>query len=686
MAESLIADDATPTKGHPAAQRIQELYAEGTRDIRNQQLCYMENASFIEGDQWIWKSTTKQEILRLPRRDPSKVRATIARLGPESRRLFSRLLKRPLVFEVTPDAPDDATIRGARIAEAVISAKAMEDKWGNIREQVAWSAWKGGTALLCLDWDTTKGKYVGQGPKTGTDLYEGDITVTPLTITEVATEPGTRDIERACWWIKAQVLPPDEVKKTYNLADKPPPNASAAQSPMQRELTKANNSTNVGKLCLVLTYYERPNSDNPKGSVVTVVGDRVVDGPHEWPFPFKDRLNVVAVTEQIVEGRWYGRTVVSDAVPIQTALNHSWTSILEHLKQAGNARIQGNSAERANADTWTDEAGEFIFYDTDKWEWMSPPPMPDWWQRTPQELAAAMDDTIGVHDISRGNAPTNIESGLGLSVLAEQDDTPTGKFASTLADAFGELATLVLRTYEMKVPQEEQRTITLYEPSMQIAEKVTWSGKSFEGQTRAKVPYEAVAPMNDAARWARGLAMVDRQIITGGRALAKFLDVEGANDFTASIDPQVAKARRENAQLALGEVCVPADFDNHQLHIEEHNDFRLSARYERLDEQARHLVDLHVQAHSTLAAEEAARQIAKLSQPGLAQAAQAGQAPGSGMLEQMLGGMDPQAAGTPPGPQPVSAVMGARDGGNPDEPGPPADAGTPPIGDGMMGA
>jgi hypothetical protein len=678
MADSLI-DDGTSTKGHPQAQRIAELYKEGTDDIRDAQLQYQENAAYIEGDQWIWRSSTRQEILRLPRRDKSKIRATIPRLGPESRRLFSKLLRRPLVFEVVPDAPDDATIRGARVAEAVLTAKAREDKWNKVEEDVAWGAWKGGTSFLCLDWDTTRGKYVGDGPTTGAPLNEGDICTTALTISEVATEPGTKDIERACWWIKAQVLPPAEVKKTYGLGSVPPPNASAGQSVMQREVARTGGRTN--NLCLVLTYYERPNKDNKKGSVVTVVGDQVVDGPHDWPFPFTDRLNIVAVKETSVEGRWYGRTVVSDAVPIQTAYNHTWTSILEHLKQAGNARIQGNSAERSNADTWTDEAGEFVFYDTDKWEWMSPPPMPDWWSRLPDQLASAMDDTIGVHDISRGNAPANIESGLGLSVLAEQDDTPTGKFSQTLADAFGDYATLVLRTYEAKVPQEEQREITLYEPGAKIAEKVTWSGQSFEGQVIARVPYDAVAPMNDAARWARGLAMVDRQIIQGGRALAKYLDVEGANDFAAALDPQIEKARRENAQLALGEAVVPADFDDHKKHIEEHNDFRLSARYERLDDQTRGLVDLHVQAHSTLAAEEAALQMARMNQgqPAAAAAAQASAPPGSGMLDQMFG-VPPQGSDAA---APISATLGAQTGGDPDAemapPGPDAEDGMPAL-------
>ena len=168
-----------------SAEKIRSLYDEGTRAIRHDQLQYQENACYIEGEQWVYRHSTRQEILSLPR-DPRKVRATIPRLGPESRRIFSKLLRRPLVFEVTPDAPDDETIRGAQIAEAVISDLARRQKWENIREEFAWAGWKGGTAALCLDWDSSAGRYLGE-TMSGRQMGQGDIKVSALAITEIAT-------------------------------------------------------------------------------------------------------------------------------------------------------------------------------------------------------------------------------------------------------------------------------------------------------------------------------------------------------------------------------------------------------------------------------------------------------------------------------------------------------------------
>ena len=653
------ADDSGPADVGPdqRAQKIRDFYDKGVKDIRAQILEYQENSAFIEGQQWVYRHKQTNQIVEIPR-NARKSRATVPRLGPESRRLFSKLLKRPLVFEVTPDAPDDETIRGAAIAQGVLEDLARRQKWNQLREENAWQVWKGGTAALCLDWDTSAGQMLGQS-EMGRPVGEGDVKITTLAITELVTEVGTRDAERACWWIKAQALPPAEVKKMFRLKELPPTDASAANSPIQTKLARSNASGEMPKaLTLVLTYYERPNVDNREGSVMTVVDDKVVDGPHPWPFPFTDRLNLSIVKETVIEGRWTGRTVVSDAVPVQTVYNHIHTSITEHLKQAGNARMQNSTVEKLNAESWTDDPGEFVFYDDQPWQWLSPPSMPDWWGRLPELYERIMDDIIGVHDVSRGQAPSNIESGLGLSVLVEQDDTPTGHLAQTLADAWGDIATMVLQTYERNVLTTEQRMARPDNPDASIQERFFWNGSSFAGQTTAAVPYEAVAPLNEAARFARAMALMDREVIQGGTQLSAFLDLPGT-DFINRINPQVAKARRENYQLAQGEPCVPVDFDNHATHIEEHNVFRLSANYEQLDDAGRSLVDKHVQGHEMLAMEEMARQMFRMQNvPGMALAAQAAQPPGSATP---MSPTDPGAM-----PQPMDAIVGEREGGDPE--------------------
>lgn len=662
MTSLILPPAVNEDKPDAPAVRVRTLYDKGSRAIRSQQLQYKLNSSYLQAEQWVYKHSTRQEILRLPH-DHRRVRATIPRIGPESRRIMAKLLKRPLMYEVTPSAPDNATIRAAKIAEGVVTSVSDSHKWNNIREELAWACWKGGTAALCLDWDTTAGIELSYDPVTMRPVGTGDIKETVLTISEMVTEPGTRDIERATWWIKAQALPAPEVKRLYKMAQMPPMDADPSLLPVQRAMESGDGAKTM---TLVLTYYERPNPDEKKGKVLTVVGDKVVDGPHPWPFPFTDRLNLAVAKETVIEGQWTGSTIVSDAVPIQTALNASWTNILEHLKSAGNARIQASETARDLTEGWTDEAAEFIYFRDQPHQWLSPPQMPAWWADLPDRLSAAMDDTLGVHDISRGQAPSNIQSGLGLSILSENDDTPSGKFSQTLADAFSALATMVLQTYQAKVTPPETRKAQVAQKGGPASENITWTGTDLYDQTNCKVPYDAVAPLNEAARYARLQFFVQAGMITSPAAASAYLDVPGmAGDFIEGIDPQVAKARRENYEMMQGEVCIPRDFDNHATHIEEHNMERLGARYERASIEYQQVLDQHVQAHSTMAAQEAAQQALKMQYaPALAAAAQAGQPPGSAM---------------PPPSSSPQATMGASMGGSPDG-GPGPSSPLPPAG------
>jgi hypothetical protein len=59
--------------------------------------------------------------------------------------------------------------------------------------------------------------------------------------------------------------------------------------------------------------------------------------------------------------------------------------------------------------------------------------MPDWWIRQPAMLEAAMDDILGVHDIS-AVAPSGVESGVAL--VLSSDDT-VGRWPRRSASAGG---------------------------------------------------------------------------------------------------------------------------------------------------------------------------------------------------------------------------------------------------------
>ena len=611
--------------GKLTAGEIRSKFDSSNRALQKEQWEYVLNRSMLASEQWLTYDRVRQNVAAIPR-EPDRLRCTFNRLWPASRHLMSKLLSRPLVFEVAPSEADDASIRGSHVAEAVLEDLQKYHNWEDIRENIAWATWLGGTSVLALDWDQTAGTTIGYR-EDGRGIGTGQVCETPLSILEFAFEPGSRNAEKGLWWIRAQALPPTEVQATYGLESKPAADAGAAQGYMGRHVTADNAGRPSPDLSLVLTYYERPNKMRPEGVVCTIVGDSIVDGPHPWPFPFKDRLNMVVFRETKINARATGKTVFTAAVPVQVAFNQAWSNILEHLKLAGNARLMVPEASLDGVEDLTDLPGELVLYNSaaGKPEWLTPAVLSPWVSDAPVAIAAQMDDILGLHDVSRGVAPSNIESGVGLSVLVEQDTTPLGALTRELASGFERFACMVLETYAKNVKDTRKARIS---QKGQTPEIVEWTGKALAGQTVAHVPIDAVMPRSRTALMAFAKELWDRKIISDPQMFTRIADLPDQDDLLDGIDPDAAKAQRENRDMAVGRTAVPRDFDNHAKHIARHNEFRKTLRYESLPAEYQELVDLHIQAHDTLAKEEMGKSVAEANvNPALAMAAGAEEAP-----------------------------------------------------------
>jgi hypothetical protein len=537
------------------AKLVKERYERGAKAMRLERQAYILNKAFLQGEQWCDWSDSQDTLRDFPRTD-SRVRVTLNRLRPASRHLMAKLLSRDLVFEVAPSDTDSATIRGAKTAEAVLSDLHREHKWEELRETLAWSTWLGGTSILSLDWDASAGTPISQLPQTGATVGTGEICEKALNILEVAWEPGVRDAERAYWWVRAQALPPAEVQCRYGLKKCPPADAAAAVGYLGRALTQRDGGAPL-ELTLVLTYYERPSKLRPNGAVATVIGEEIVDGGVKpWSFPWKDRLNIVVFRESKADGRATGDTVFSDAVLTQAAYNQSWSSLLEHAKLAGNARLLWPEGSE-EIDDLTDLPGEVVSFSAALGEpkWLVPPQLPSWILEQPDRLGRQMDDQLGYHDVSRGVAPGGLESGVGLSILVEQDSTPVGQLTKEFAHGFERFASMALRLYQAKV--KEPRTARIKAPGT-ISEVVNWTGAALAGQTVVDIPMDAVLPRSRAAMLSFAERMVSLGIIDAKASpdvFAKLADLPDQHGLLSAIDEDAAKAERMIQLMA----SLPAD-------------------------------------------------------------------------------------------------------------------------------
>jgi len=583
-------------------KKVRDAWEQGIKSTRVEREQASVNGAFIRNRQWVYWNRASGRLEELPR-SPQRVRASVPRIGPDTRRTMAKLTRRSLIFDVPPTSPDDASTKASRTAEAALAETHLRQNWEGLRLDHANCVWEAGVAGICVEWDHRVGVQVA-ADNDGQPVHTGDVKLTVVSLHEIAFDPGTRNGEEARWWVRGQALPPAEVQQMFGLEKEPAADARAVET-IWRLADRSERGENI-PLTMVLTYYERPTGQNP-GQVMTVVGQEPVEHA-EWPFPFTDRLNIGLAVVEPIHGIWTGHTPVTDAVPVQAILNASWSSIVEHIKLAGNARLWIPNGSVDDVEELTDMAGEAVEYNPINGvepEYKSPPSMPDWWIRQPGMLGDALDDILSVHDISRGEAPAGVESGIALSILSENDDTPVGSFAKALGECWGRVASMVLELYAKNV--KETRSSMIRMPTG-VPEVVKWTGPDLE-QTTAIVPLDSVMPRSRAAQAAYAMQLYDRGIITTPWELAKVADLPDQDDLLAGIDPDTAKAQRENYWMATGSARTIDVIDDHQNHIRLHRDFVRSERYENSPEEIQAIIRMHLAGHELYAAQQAAQEM-----------------------------------------------------------------------------
>lgn len=571
---------------------VEELYDEAVKHIMGPMRSYWLNHSFVRGLQWLKWNSAITRLAEQPE-DRDRIQAVFNKIRANQRTIIANLTQRELAFEITPTGPDDESTRAARLGEAILRDLHRSQRWEVMREEHMSATCKGGTGALLVEIDPD------------TKLPN----VKPLSLAEFIVEPGSRNAETARWLIKIEALPPKAVQAMFNLRKEPPPDAHSGLAPFQHRMLHqswgANNST-LPALTKVLTYYERPMGKK-KGGFQVIIDNKVVQRG-DWPYPFTDRLPIAVSRETVEENQWWGTTYLDDVRKVQVILNGIWSGIAEHAKELGTIRALFPASAEPYVEEMTDKPGFQPWPDgVDIPEYLEQPKLENWYESVLDRASMMIDDIMGVHDVSRGLAPPNIESGSGLSILAEKDASPTGRLIRETARCWQEVGTMCLQVYEKT--QKKERTITVdagYGP-----ERFPHKGSDLSKEFEVNIPVDEIEPRSRIGMIQQADKMLQMGLIQSPAQYIRVAELPGASHLIAGISPQVHKARRENSELARGEISNPEWHreDQHEVHIEEHLAFMSTKRWELLPPQLQKLFTDHVQMHRNFAAERQAKDI-----------------------------------------------------------------------------
>lgn len=604
-------------------QKLNELYKKQREQRGTLERRWREAIAFVEGDQYIYWDPFLKRVSRLPTEEGEKprhrVRLVDNQLFNVVERLVAKMTSNSPVFEAVPRTTDQSDRNAAQLGKHV-----FEYLWDDLDlsqkldEALRW-------AIICgegwweVSWDSRARKpyQVTLDPNTGEPivnpgqleamkqmaaangqelptktLYQGEISVESLSPHEVFLIGG-HDAKEAHAAIKVKGYSPEFIKDRYGKDVKPDGEADEGYT----------NAGNVDKkndrkeLVILKELWVKPTNALPTGRYVAWAGTTILA---ESNFPFAHgELPFHRFDGLRIPGRPYNISLIQQLISPQKALNRRFSQIIEY-------------SNIVNAPQWiapvgsiqtplTDEPNLVVQYiphpNGDKPAPRAMPELQPWNFQLLNELKAAISDVSGQSEVSKGKAPTNIEAGLALAFLSEQADSILGprikQMEGILSACGSQIISLAKQFYT------EPRLIKMTGVVGTVAAR-QFRGADLDGCEGIKVVPGSALPNSKAAQQDLVMKLMEQGVIPWQKGL-RMMDFGGRDELLELWEQSKRRQQREiEAALRGDQVQPPAEWDEHEAHIEVLLKLFNSDEFESYPPEVAQALEAHYQEHKQL--------------------------------------------------------------------------------------
>lgn len=365
-----------------------------------------------------------------------------------------------------------------------------------------------------------------------------------------------------------------------------------------------------------LTYYMelwmKPSVQNPKGRLVICAGQGPDGILYDEPNPFFDAMHEIKPLRSLggipfirfrcieAPGRYWSISPIEPMRPLQAEYNKTITDLVQNRATVGRNKIIAPKSANLDKQEVANIHGQILEYTGIKGPDIFPAmALPQQVERETERNRLDMDTVSGSHEVSRAKVPQGVKSGIAINYLLEQDDTSLSPIVQNFEHAKRKVALLKLAFAKKFYSGARMLQSTKIQD---MAEVLIFSASDISLNVRV-VPGSAM-PQSRAALQATYLDLFNMGV---------FKDDNGQPDSTRLFELlrttmplealseeenlDLSRANRENIYLAVGEQIVPAHYENHLIHIKQHNKFRKSERFYGLPEPIKQNFDIHVSIH-----------------------------------------------------------------------------------------
>lgn len=409
---------------------------------------------------------------------------------------------------------------------------------------------------------------------------------------------------------------------------------------------------------LITEFYVRPNRKFPKGRLVIKAGRKIVyNSTPEIGSPYFLQLDnpiwhpyTVGKYEPYV-GRFLGKSLVEQLIPLQMRLNEINGSILENANTMAKPNIMAAigqlkrgimNGKGANIYTYQQVPGvspPFVLQGT---------PLPQQFFEERQNIIDQMVRIAGTNFVMQGQAPTGVTAASAIQQLLENANTQHSNMMLMWQKFHEQRFTKKLRLiHKFNIYPDK----TLNEKLSEITENCLGTQvKDFVGQSdladgiNVKIQNGSMIPKSDAAKVSSYMDVSKQGLLgpnlmaptpAGDKARSQLLEKMGLEPLDTDDSVELKKAKWENSRMLQGQPAEVSPYDQSIIHLPSHisqiqdPDFLEKATPEIYDLFAQHIQE-HKDADLQMQQEQMNQQ-AMMQQQAM-MAAQSNGAPPSGTV------------------------------------------------------
>jgi len=612
-------------------QMVGDVYELNSKKYVFERQWYM-NIAFLSGQQWVkWDNRLKR--LYEPKVPNWRVRHVANDIMPTFRKKVAKLKKKRPTLYISAGKTDIESEKKMKESNELIEAwwsSPVIDVEGELDEWLKYGC-SCGTGFMKVFYDPTLGKK--RASEDGQTWSDGEIQLEACSPFEIILDPFD-----ARKWKDLRKILHSRARTLDYIVERYPENGGEVQAEKDESVSNSfwrkiqgmvGAGTDDGGISQVETsdnsaivkeLWVKPCKQFPKGKKIVVANKKLLEKnnlPYSWNDSEEPFLPFVPLYDFKMAGRILGRSNIEDEIPIQKAKNELISHIRESERLTSKPKFL--KPKGCGVDNITSEPGENVEWDPTttaghKPGWLVPPTIPNYvisgldniYQRDYQNITSQ-------HEISKGNVPAGVTSGVAINYLQESDDTIVGDITANYERALEKVGNMMLSIAAQNYTEERVFFIT---------------GK-YSGKPRTLTFKPNVVGENGEVTEEGTIPKGGRIIVEAGSAMARtksgqqafYLDLYKIGALGAKDDPKTNKklmrllevgnvdelyeeegadrmeAQIENDGFKRNITAIVRPYQGHEVHVDTHDAFMKTEEFGQLSEDMKNEMIKHRQEH-----------------------------------------------------------------------------------------